>query len=152
MIHIQNTSLNKIWTFWNNFTDHVWKRLAQIHFEETQENYLDKLENFYEHLLAFQNKDECKRSAKLLYNIPTLDITKLHAIYDNDLGNEDTSKPNGKDVDRCSQHISRFLLKFLRGGNYNIESATTLLLAYLEMMKDRPKYYDGFTNSGRLTL
>lgn len=135
-----------------NFIDHVWKRLAEVNFDETPENYLDKLDNFYKHLLEFQNKNEGERSAKLLHNIPTLDVTNSYSIYENDHSNEDTSKTNAKDIVRCPQQINKFLLKFLRGGNHNIESATTLLLAYLQMMKDRPKYYDGFTNPGMITL
>ena len=51
--------------------------------------------------------------------------------------------------ERCPPQISRFLLRFLRGGNHNIESATKLLLDYLQMMKDHPNYYDGLIDSGK---
>ena len=59
-----------------------------------------------------------------------------------------SSKLSSGNEDCCPTQTSKFLLKFLRGGNHNKESATTLLLAYLQMMKDHPKYYDGFINPG----
>ena len=130
------------------FLDQVWIRLANILLNETQENYMEKLDKFYAHLLSLKNKNQSDSSSKLLNNIPSLEITHARSIYDNNSLNKRIMEKNKNENERCPSKISKFLLKFLRGGNYNIESSTKLLLDYLQMMKDHPNYYDGFTNSG----
>ena len=109
---------------------------------------MEKLDKFYAHLLSLKNKNQSDSSSKLLNNIPSLEITHARSIYDNNSLSEKIMEKNKNENERCPSKISKFLLKFLRGGNYNIESSTKLLLDYLQMMKDHPNYYDGLTNSG----
>ena len=109
---------------------------------------MEKLDKFYAHLLTLKNKNQSDRSSKLLNNIPSLEITQAHSIYNNNSSSEKVIEENLQNDDGCPSQISKFLLRFLRGGNHNIESATKLLLDYLQMMKDHPNYYDGLTNSG----
>ena len=109
---------------------------------------MEKLDKFYAHLLSLKNKNQSDSSAKLLNNIPCLEITQARSIYNNNSLNRKNKEENEDKSERCPSQISKFLLRFLRGGNHNIESATKLLLDYLQMMKDHPNYYDGLTNSG----
>ena len=132
------------------FIDIAWQRLAERHFGETENNYLQKLENFYEHLIQFQNNNGNERNGKLLNNIPRLEMTYPSSIYKDDTSHKANSKLSSDHEDSRPSQTSKFLLKFLRGGNHDNESATTLLLAYLQMMKDHPKYYYGFINPGNL--
>ena len=96
----------------------------------------------------FQNNNRSERNGRLLNNIPTLEMTYPSSIYADDTVHTASSKLSSGNKDCCPSQLSKFLLKFLRGGNHDNESATTLLLAYLQMMKDHPKYYDGFINPG----
>ena len=130
------------------YIDPVWQRLAEKYFGETEDNYIQKLEQFHEHLNQFKNNNRSERNGRLLNNIPTLEMTYPSSIYADDTVNKASSKLSSGNKDCCPSQLSKFLLKFLRGGNHNNESATTLLLAYLQMMKDHPKYYDGFINPG----
>ena len=98
--------------------------------------------------IQYQNNNTNERSARLLNNIPSLELVHPSSIYRNDRYFEEDFEKPADDNDKCPPQIRKFLLKFLRGGNHNVESATTLLLAYLQMMKDHPKYYDGFINPG----
>ena len=133
-----------------SYIDPVWQRLAENYFGETQDNYIQKLEQFYEHLNQLQNNNRSERNGRLLNNIPTLEMTYPSSIYADNIVFKASLKLSSSNKDCCSFQTINFLLKFLRGGNHNNESATTLLLAYLQMMKDHPKYYDGFMNPGSL--
>ena len=113
---------------------------------------MEKLDKFYAHLLTLKNKNQNDSSAKLLNNIPSFEITQKHSIYNNNSLNGKNKEENEDENERCPSQISKFLLRFLRGGNHNIESATKLLLDYLQMMKDHPNYYDGLTNSGNESI
>ena len=99
-------------------------------------------------MIQFQNNNRSERNGRLLNNIPTLEMAYPSSIYADDTVHRAISKLSSENEDCCPSQTSKFLLKFLRGGNHNKESATTLLLAYLQMMKDHPKYYDGFLNPG----
>lgn len=133
-----------------SYIDPVWQRLAENYFGETQDNYIQKLEQFYEHLNQLQDNNRSERNGRLLNNIPTLEMTYPSSIYADNIVFKASLKLSSSNKDCCSFQTINFLLKFLRGGNHNNESATTLLLAYLQMMKDHPKYYDGFMNPGSL--
>ena len=122
--------------------------MAQNYFEETQENYIEKLDHFHKHLVQYQNNNTNERNSRLLYNIPSLELVHPSSIYKNVRYFEEGFEQPVDDNDKCPPQIRKFLLKFLRGGNHNVESATTLLLAYLQMMNDHPKYYDGLINPG----
>ena len=137
-----------VYDFFIYFLDHVWRRLANILLNETKENYMEKVDKFYAHLLSLKNKNQNDSSSKLLNNIPSFEITQTHSIYNNNSFNGKNKEENEDDNEQCPSQIRKFLLRFLRGGNHNIESATKLLLDYLQMMKDHPNYYDGLTNSG----
>ena len=122
--------------------------MAEHHFGETRNNYLENLKKFHAHLRSFQNKNNEQKHTKLLQNIPSSDLMHLSVTYGNLLENN-SSIYNDEDDVSSSIETSRFLLKFLRGGNHDIECATKLLIAYLQMMKDHPRYYGGFTTQGK---
>ena len=131
----------------------MWEALANKCFGETRNNNHERTYQFYQHLVTLQKNNLSSNESRLLENIPLVEISHSKSIYakeikDNDTTNLDT-KENG---DRISPILKKFLLKFLRGGNHDPKRATKLLLAYLRMMKDHPKYYVGLTNQGITTL
>ena len=127
--------------------DEKWKELAKQNFGETQDNCLENLKEFYMHLKSLQNNNEDQRYAKILQHVPSCNHIHSNSVYDN-LFTENLLC-NNEDSIECPISISRYLLKFLRGGNHDIEGATKLLLVYLQMMKDHPNYYTGFTHQGK---
>ena len=127
--------------------DEKWKELAKRHFGETQDNCVGNLKQFYVHLKSLQNNNEDQRYAKLLQHVPSSNLEHSNSVYDN-LFREDPLCNNEASIE-CPMSISRYLLKFLRGANHDIEGATKLLLVYLQMMKDHPNYYAGFTHQGK---
>ena len=128
-------------------SDEKWKELANHNFGETQDICLENLKQFYIHLKSLQNKNEDQKYAKLLQNIPSSNLIHSKSVYGNIF--KENSLCNNEDGFECSISISRYLLKFLRGGNHDVEGATKLLIVYLQMMKDHPNYYDGFTRQGK---
>ena len=131
----------------------MWEALANKCFSENRNNYHERTYQFYQHLVALQKNNLSSSESRLLENIPLVEISHSKSIYakeikDNDTANSDTQD----DGDRISPILKKFLLKFLRGGNHDFKRATKLLLAYLLMMKDHPKYYVGLTNQGINTL
>ena len=131
----------------------MWGALADKYFSETRKNYHDRMYQFYQHLVTLQKNNLSSSESRLLENIPLVEISHTKSIYakeikDNDTANSDTKE----DGDRISPILKKFLLKFIRGGNHDLKRATKLLLAYLLMMKDHPKYYVGLTNQGTNTL
>lgn len=121
-----------------------WKDLAKHHFDETQDNCVENLKQFYVHLKSLQNNNEDQRYAKLLQLVPSSNLEHSNSVYDNLF--RENQLCNNEDSIECPMSISRYLLKFLRGANHDMEGATKLLLVYLQMMKDHPNYYAGFTH------
>ena len=127
----------------------MWEALANKYFSETRNNYHERAYQFYEHLATLQNNDLSSRESRLLENIPLVEISHSKPIYAKAIKDNDTMNPDTKEgEDRISPILEKFLLKFLRGGNHDAKRATKLLLAYLLMMKDHPKYYVGLINQG----
>jgi hypothetical protein len=127
--------------------DEKWKDLAKHHFDETQDNCVENLKQFYVHLKSLQNNNEDQRYAKLLQLVPSSNLEPSNSVYDKLF--RENPLCNYKDSIECPMSISRYLLKFLRGSNNDIKGATKLLLVYLQMMKDHPNYYAGFTHQGK---
>ena len=120
----------------------MWEALANKCFSENRNNYHERTYQFYQHLVTLQNE-----------NIPLVEISHSKSIYAKEIKDIDTTNSDTKeDGDRISPILKKFLLKFLRGGNHDPKRATKLLLAYLLMMKEHPKYYVGLTNQGINTL
>ena len=130
-----------------------WVQVARQHFGETPTSYRSKIDEFYTHLKTFgsKNKDGKQRSA-LLQNIPntnTDSISLYKDISDKTIygGHDESNKTVVKSAE-CSESVRKFLLKFLRAGNHDVECATKILVNYLETMKDHPKYYESLTKQG----
>ena len=127
----------------------MWEALANKCFSETRNNYHERTYQFYQHLVTLQKNNLSSSESRLLENIPLVEISHSKSIYAKEIKDNDTANPDTKeDGDRISPILKKFLLKFLRGGNHDPKRATKLLLAYLLMMKDHPKYYVGLTNQG----
>ena len=93
---------------------------------ETDENRLSKMTKFYEQLSNLIKRDSTKYS-NLLKNIPTI-------------VNVDQGEVTRYPLDKPEQEHP-FLLKFLRAGNYDIDVAIAILINYIVLMRDHPKYY-----------
>ena len=129
--------------------DDQWKDLAKYHFNETEESCMKNLKQFYVNLKSLQDKNEDQCYTRLLQNLPLSNLEHSKSIY-GDLLNENSLYNHEDGTESCTS-ISRYLLKFLRGGNHDIEGATNLLIVYLQMMKNHPNYYDGLTHQGQFT-
>ena len=131
----------------------MWEALANKCFSETRKNYHERTYQFYQHLVALQKNNLSSSESRLLETIPLVEISHSKSIYAKEIKDIDTTNIDTKENgDRISPILKKFLLKFLRGGNHDPTRATKLLLAYLLMMKDHPKYYVGLTNQGINTL
>ena len=129
-------------------SDDKWKELATQNFGETEDNYQDKIQEFYLHLSAMQNKKDNHNNSKLLQKIPSCNIAHSKSIYEKPIYDDIGSKDIKDEELECAIGVRRFLLKFLRGGNHDVERSTKLLIDYVQSLKDHPKYYKGLTNQG----
>ena len=98
-----------------------------------------------------ENNNKDGNRAKLLQNIPSSGVNYSYQIYDNSSTDNGTPGTN-EDGFGGSSSIGKFLLKFLRAGNHDVDFATNLLVNYLEMMKDHPKYYECLIKQGKTLL
>ena len=93
---------------------------------ETHENRLSRITEFHDRLSNLIKRDSRKYS-NLLKNIPTIISV-------------DQGKVTRYPLDEPEQQHP-FLLKFLRAGNYDFDVATAVLINYILIMRDNPKYY-----------
>ena len=93
---------------------------------ETDENRLSRITEYHDHLTNLIKSDPTKYS-NLLKNIPTMIKVDQRQVTIHPLDNPE------------QQH--EFLLKFLRAGNYDFDVATAILINYILLMRDNPKYY-----------
>ena len=104
------------------------KELARDIFNETDENRELKVTEFHNYLKS-AIKTSPERYLNLLENIPS-------EAFDQEL--------HGKsNLDEIQFENKKFLLKFLRAGNYNCDIATEVLINYIRLMKNHPRYYIG---------
>ena len=96
-------------------------------YDETDETPQLRINEFHQHLTALIKNDPNKYS-NLLKNIPSFVQGEQKTI---------TQYP----LDKTESEQDAFLLMFLRAGNYNLEAATEILIKYILLMRDHPKYY-----------
>ena len=101
--------------------------------DEQQENC--KINEFHKYLKDVIKSDP-NRYANLLTNLPRFvpNANQFDARYPE---NEEMSNV----FPMASESKDAFLLKFLRAGNNRFETATKILINYILLMRDHPKYY-----------
>ena len=92
--------------------------------------------NEFRQYLAILIKEEPKKYCYLLKNLPRF---KLKGVPLN--LNYAVARENYDAFLLHSEKPDAFILKFLRAGNYNFEIATKILVNYILLMRDHPKYY-----------
>ena len=101
--------------------------LDRVMYNETSENLQLKINEFHNHLSALI-KSNPMRYTNLLWNTP-------YFVY----GDQSSDTQHALDEDESKS--DSFILKFLRAGNYNNDVATDILINYIRLMRDHPKYY-----------
>ena len=100
---------------------------------EQQEN--SKINEFHKYLKDVSESDP-KRYANLLTNLPRF-VQNAEQFDNRSAENEEMSNT----FPMVSETKDAFLLKFLRAGNNRFETATKILINYILLMRDHPKYY-----------
>ena len=110
------------------------------HDDDAPENVQIRVDEFYCELITLMEESPSKYS-NILNNVPSLTPA----------GATNTSVAVQSDKERKIQERA-FLLKFLRAGNYDCSVATKILINYILLMRDHPKYYISSLKTERIQL
>ena len=108
--------------------------------DELPEDLEQQFEEFLHSLLKLV-KDNPEKYSNLLSNIPS---------YDDGSGYENNETFSFREDCVLKIKDKKFLLKFLRAGNYDCQVATKILVNYILQMRNNPKYYSNCSDSERI--
>jgi hypothetical protein len=125
-----NTQQKEDTQFSHNESQHAenqHKPTAISDYDDASESVQIRLEEFHRHLTTLMKENPSKYS-NLLNNVPSFTSA---AVTNSSV----TVQSEKKTPERA------FLLKFLRAGNYDCSVASKILINYILLMRDHPKYY-----------
>ena len=120
----------------NNSLPQIDENMIESPNDMNKENVQSSIQKFQEFLEAQISLDP-KRCSGLLQNLPLFQPFKHSSVT-----NDNMDEENGTHAFQIhSEQTGSFLLKFLRAGNMNNEYAAKILINYVRLMRDHPKYY-----------
>ena len=90
-----------------------------------------KIDQFYQSIIDLIEENPAKYS-NLLTDMPS---------FEDDYGISEKHSSSREDKHSISRNDKKFLLKFLRAGNYDCQVSIKILVNYILLIKENPKYY-----------